>query len=69
MLFQKVTVLASQAESIYKYKNIKTKLLQCCENIYFNKQCLINNITPLYAKIKIPHTSPAARITEHTHYV
>jgi hypothetical protein len=34
-----VNVLASQAESISKYKNIKTKLLQFCANIYCNKQC------------------------------
>jgi hypothetical protein len=36
MALHKVKVLASQAEAIYKYKNIKTKLLQCCANIYFD---------------------------------
>jgi hypothetical protein len=29
-------------------------------NIYFNKQCLTKNVTPKYAQIKIPNTSPAS---------
>jgi hypothetical protein len=61
---QKMKLLGSQAEFIYEYKNTKTKLLQCCANIYFNKPCLIKNITPLYAKTKITYTSPAAKITQ-----
>jgi hypothetical protein len=64
MALQKVKALASQADSIYKYKNIKTKLSQCRANIYFNKQCLIRNNTPAYAKIKIPHTSQATTVTQ-----
>jgi hypothetical protein len=62
MDMQKIKVLASQAQSINKYKNTKEKLMLCCANIYFNKQCLDKNITPNYAKCKVPHTSPAARI-------
>jgi hypothetical protein len=64
MALQKVKILASQAESIYAYKNIKTKLSQCCANIHFNKQCLSRNIIPSYAKIKVPYTSQAAAITQ-----
>ena len=40
------------------------KILKCCTNIYFNKQCLKHNVTPQYIKITIPITSPAAI---HTH--
>jgi hypothetical protein len=31
---------ACQARTIYQYKNVKTKLMKCCANIYFNRQCL-----------------------------
>jgi hypothetical protein len=31
-----IKVIASQAKSVNSYKNIKTKLSQCCANIYFN---------------------------------
>jgi hypothetical protein len=60
-----VKIIASQAKPINRYKNIKTKLLQCCANIYFNKQYLVKNITPSYAEIKIPYTSPAAKVTQY----
>jgi len=40
------------------------KLLLCCANIYFNKQCLIQNLIPTYAKIKVAATSPAAKFTQ-----
>jgi hypothetical protein len=62
MELQKIKLLASQAESVSEYKNTKTKLLQCCANIYFNKQCLIKNITPTYAKIKIPYYLTCSKI-------
>ena len=29
-------VLASQARSINQYKNLRSKALKCCANIYFN---------------------------------
>jgi len=38
--------------------------MKCCANIYFNRQCLIKQVTPIYAKIKIPYTSPATNITQ-----
>ena len=40
------------------------KLLLCCANIYFNKQCLTQSLTPTYAKIKVANTSPAAKFTQ-----
>jgi hypothetical protein len=33
--------LASQARSISQYKNLRTKFMMCCANIYFNQQYLI----------------------------
>jgi hypothetical protein len=56
----KIKFTADQAKAINRYKNTKTKLLQCCANIHFNKQCLLNNLPPPYARIKVPYTSPAA---------
>jgi hypothetical protein len=56
--------MVDQTKSVYRYKNTKTKLLQCCANIQFNKQCLQNNVTPIYARIQIPKTSPAAKLTQ-----
>jgi hypothetical protein len=64
MEIQKIKMIASQAQSINKFKNIKEKLMLYCASIYFNKQCLDKNITPNYAKCKIPHTSPAAKIKQ-----
>ena len=32
---------ASQARTIFQYRNIKTKIMKCCANIYFNRQCFI----------------------------
>jgi hypothetical protein len=60
-----IKFIASQALSIYKYKNIRTKLLKCCANISFNKQCLHHDITPNYAKIKVPATSPGSFVTQN----
>jgi len=60
----KIKFLASQAKTINNYKNRKMKLLLCCANIYFNKQCLIQNLTPSYARIKVANTSPAAKLTQ-----
>jgi hypothetical protein len=33
-------------------------------NIYFNKQCLKRGLTPDYARIKVPRTSPALKFTQ-----
>jgi hypothetical protein len=39
--------LASQARSINQYKNLRTKVMKCCANIYFNQQCLVKKIIPI----------------------
>jgi len=54
---------ASQAKSIYLYKNLKAKVQRCCSNIYFNRQCLKLGLIPKYAQIKIPYTSPDSIVT------
>jgi hypothetical protein len=59
----KFNIVASQAKSIYLYKNTRSKLQNCCANIYFNRQCLIKKVTPKYANIKFPNTSPSSQIT------
>jgi predicted RNase H-like nuclease (RuvC/YqgF family) len=59
-----IKTLASQAKSINSYKNLRTKVMKCCANIYFTRQCLIKKVIPKYAKIKIPYTSPATNITQ-----
>jgi hypothetical protein len=57
-------VSANQTCSINQYRNLRSKALRCCANIYFNHQCLKRNLTPNYAKIKIPYTSPTTIITK-----
>ena len=32
--------IACQAGSNTHYKNLRTKVMKCCANIYFNGQCL-----------------------------
>lgn len=51
---------ACQAELVFKYKNIKTKLLLASENIRFNKKCLHENITPNLVSVKIRDHSISA---------
>jgi mannitol/fructose-specific phosphotransferase system IIA component (Ntr-type) len=59
-----IKFVASQARTINQYKNIRTEVLKCCANIYFNKQCLVKKIVPNYANIKVPHTSPTTLVTQ-----
>ena len=47
-----ISFLAAQAKSINLYKNLRTKLMKCCANIYFNKLCLAKKVIPNYATIK-----------------
>ena len=41
----------------YKYLKTKVKLKITLSKIWFNKQCLLNNIIPKYAKIEIKGSS------------
>jgi hypothetical protein len=58
-------ITASQARDVKQYNNSKSKVLKCCANIYFSQQCLKQNLTSNYTKIKIPNTTPAATLTKH----
>ena len=51
---------ASQANLVYKYKNVKMKIIKTSLNIKFIKKCLHNNITPNFSKINIQNKSLAA---------
>ena len=56
-------VAASQAD-IYKFKNLKEKLLKTNANIYFNKQCLTRQITPNFIKTKAPFSNHTQKQTK-----
>lgn len=55
---------ARQAKSINFYKNLGIKVMKCCANIYFNRECLIKKVIRNYVKIKILYTSLATNITQ-----
>jgi hypothetical protein len=55
-----IKFIASQAKCVNQYKNLRIKVLKCCANTYFNRQCLKQNLIPKYANVKTPHTSPAS---------
>jgi len=57
-------VIDASQNLIHKFENLKRKLCECNTYIYFNRQCLIKKLTPSYARVKIPNTSPAHK---HTH--
>ena len=59
-----IKFIARQAHTINQYNNIRTKVLKCCTNIYFNQQYLTKKTVPNYANIKIPCTSPATQVTQ-----
>ena len=33
-------ILASQARYVNHYRNLQSKVMKCCANIYFTRQCL-----------------------------
>ena len=57
-------IIPRKEHHINQYKNLRRKILKCCADIYFNKQCLQQNLTPNYIKIKISRTSLAAKFTK-----
>jgi len=57
-------ITAGQACYVSQYKNLKSKVMKCCANNYFNCQCLKQNLTLNYTKLKIPNTSLASRFTK-----
>jgi hypothetical protein len=43
---------------------LEEEVIHCIANIYFNSQCIRRQITPAYANIKVPNTSPAHKYTQ-----
>ena len=41
-----IKLLASQAHSVNTCKNLRTKVMKCCTNIYFNRQCALSLDVP-----------------------
>jgi len=63
-------VINASQSTIWKFESLKRKLYNCNTSIHFNRQCLKKNLTPSYAQIKVPNTSPArarAHARTHTH--
>ena len=58
-----IKILASHAHSINLYKNLRTKLMKCCANIYFNRQCLNKKVIPKYANINVSKTTLVSHFT------
>ena len=52
-----INFVSSQAKTINLYHNTSFKLLKCCPNIYFNKQCLVKQVIRKYANLKIKNVS------------
>jgi hypothetical protein len=57
-------IINASQSSIYIFAGLKRQLHKCDASIYFNKQCLKKKLTPTYAKIVIPNTSPAHNFTQ-----
>jgi hypothetical protein len=53
----------SQAH-IHQFKNLRRNFHCCSTNIYFNQESVLEYLTPFYAKIKVPKTSPAFKHTQ-----
>ena len=60
-----IKFIASQARTFFQYRTTRIKVLKCCANIYFNKECINKKIVPRYADIKLLNTSTAARNTQN----
>jgi hypothetical protein len=59
-----IKFIPSQAKFISAYKNTETKLMNCCANIYLNKQYLQNRLIPRYAQMKFPQSSRVSISTQ-----
>jgi len=60
----KLKIINANYGAIHQYINIKTKLLSCNADIYFNRQCIHKRVIPTYAQSTMPEISPAARSTK-----
>jgi hypothetical protein len=51
---------------MYKYKNLKLRLLHFNANIYFSKKCLESHFTPKCAKLNLPNRNVREKNTKGT---
>jgi hypothetical protein len=58
-----IKILASQAHSVNLYKNLRTQVMMCRANIYFNRQSINTKVIPKYANVKLSRTPPAANVS------
>jgi len=47
-----VKFMACQVRSVIHYKNLRTKFMNCCANIYFNRQCLSKKVLNVRSFLK-----------------
>ena len=64
MLIKKLFVDASQAKLANGYRSVRIKIHTLIADIHFNKQCLMHNVIPKYARLKINSHSMAAKKTK-----
>jgi hypothetical protein len=64
MLIKKLFSDARQANLAVTYRDIRIKIHTKIADIQFNKECIKNDITPQYARIKMYCNSTAARKTK-----
>ena len=57
---------ASVAQQAKMYFKFHVKLKRAVQNIWFNQQCIKNNITPKYVQVKVNSNSIAAKKTQTT---
>lgn len=64
MLIKKLFSDASQANLAMTYREVRIKVHSKIADIYFNKECIKNKVTPHYARIKMNCNSLAAKKTK-----
>ena len=51
----------NKVSKVFKYLKLKVKLKRVLSKIWFNKQCLDNNVIPKYAQVKIKNKNSVAK--------
>ena len=51
----------NKVSKVFKYLKLKVKLKRVLSKIWFNKQCLANNVIPKYAQVKIKNKNAVAK--------
>jgi len=65
ILCLKITNNDASRAVIHQYEDLKRKIYNCNDNIYFNQRYLHNTTIPNFAKIRIPNTSQASKFIQH----